>query len=214
MTLGYQKYIKMISDATWDAIPSFNLGNTFIYCYSYPCLNLCLYHLGKPLKKVKPKRKSPKKRNVETLLPDSLAEMAVEVVERNDLQTEDVNMDEEANAQDSAVIESVNNLIFDPTEALLPPSWRWLSDCDAYQSDDPTAQNKIAVRYGNVNNATIVIKSITIIGNEVFYRVMGKLVPSPKILPQFIPKVEDITNLTSHFESSSVCMGFGFDINN
>lgn len=123
-------------------------------------------------------------------------------------------MDGKSAAQDSVIIESVNNLIFDRTEALLPPTWRWLPDCDVYQHDDLTAQKKIAIRFGDVYNATIVIKSITIIGNEVFYRVMGKLAASPKFLPQFIQKVEDITNLMSNFESSSLCQGFNFAINN
>ncbi|EFX68702.1 hypothetical protein DAPPUDRAFT_259778 [Daphnia pulex] len=51
---------------------------------------------------------------------------------------------------DSTIIETIENIICDPSDAKLPPSWRWLPDCDVYNEDDPTAFKKIAVRFGQV----------------------------------------------------------------
>ena len=57
---------------------------------------------------------------------------------------------------DQPLIEAVQNIICDPTEAKLPNSWKWCSVSEEYQEDDPIAYSKItAVRFGVVNQITM-----------------------------------------------------------
>lgn len=109
---------------------------------------------------------------------------------------------------DSTIIETIENIICDPSDAKLPPSWRWLPDGDVYNEDDPTAFKKIAVRFGQVNNTTIILKSIFVVGSEVFYSLKGSAIPCPKFLSSNFGKLDDNSNLVTKFDSASICNGF------
>lgn len=177
-----------------------------------------------PLKEAKPNRKNPKKNNegviqspddnVDVMQSSELPVLAntIEDIELVVVKEEGgINIYNEGIVEQEDIFESAAyNPIDDPTEAKLPPSWRWLPDCEVYERDDPTAHKKIAVRIAAVNNATVIQKSITVLGNEVFYSVMGKMIATPKFLPQFIKKVEKISDLVSSFEAASLCRGLEF----
>ena len=117
--------------------------------------------------------------NLIVVVPNTVDRLAADV-EMTDPQPENDNKDsvnqpiiiEEV---EQPVIEAVDNAIFDPTKAKLPSSWRWCPSCEHYQEDDPTANKITAVRFGGVNEFTIPIKMITVVGGEVFYTVKGVL---------------------------------------
>ncbi len=96
-------------------------------------------------------------------------------------------------------------------QAKLPCSWRWCSGCDHYQEDDPTANKITAVRFGVVNKTKVILKMITVAGDEVSYTVKGALIKPPEFLPKSIGKVEELTDLLSRFDSANICGGFKFD---
>ncbi|XP_046637709.1 uncharacterized protein LOC124316017 [Daphnia pulicaria] len=153
--------------------------------------------------------------NLIVVVPNTVDRLAADV-EMTDPQPENDNKDsvnqpiiiEEV---EQPVIEAVDNAIFDPTKAKLPSSWRWCPSCEHYQEDDPTANKITAVRFGVVNNTKVILKMITIAGEEVSYTVKGALIKPPEFLPKSIEKVEELTDLLSRFDSANICGGFKFD---
>lgn len=153
--------------------------------------------------------------NLIVVVPNTVDRLAADV-EMTDPQPENDNKDsvnqpiiiEEV---EQPVIEAVDNAIFDPTKAKLPSSWRWCPSCEHYQEDDPTANKITAVRFGVVNNTKVILKMITIAGEEVSYIVKGALIKTPEFLPKSIEKVEELTDLLSRFDSANICGGFKFD---
>ena len=105
----------------------------------------------------------------------------------------------------------VNNSIFEPTQAKLPPSWGWFSANENQQEYHPTSFKTCAIQFGVVNNITVPFKMVTIVGKEVSYTVKGVLINPPNFLPKAIEKVDDITALLSSFDSAKICAGFTFN---
>ena len=110
---------------------------------------------------------------------------------------------------DQPLIEAVQNIICDPTEAKLPNSWKWCSVSEEYQEDDPIAYSKItAVRFGVVNQITMPIKMLTVVGEEVFYTVRGVVIKTPSFLPKSYSTVGELNDILIRFDSANICSGF------
>lgn len=121
----------------------------------------------------------------------------------------DVEMVDPLEIVDQPIKEAVNNIISHPTQLKLPKAWQWCSVNEDRQEDNPIAYSRItAVRFGVVNEFTIPIKMITVVGGEVFYTVKGVLITPPHFLPKSFSTVEELNDLLSRFDSANICSGF------
>ena len=102
--------------------------------------------------------------------------------------------------------ESTDHIVIDVTKATLPPLWKWLVD-SASNVDDPTvAHTRTAVQMEIDGDESRILKSISICGRLLFYKVNGVSV-SPQFLPKYFFSLNDLNEILSRFDSASLCVG-------
>ena len=95
---------------------------------------------------------------------------------------------------------SVDSLLIDPFEAKLPPYWKWI----VTSGDDQDHVTKTAVKF-ILEHEESVLKSVSFVGNKVFYKVKGINVKRP-FLPDTFNSTSDISQLLSTFDDAPICV--------
>lgn len=201
------------------------MPNLFLYitsiilCSNYCFVTLCV---GSDTDKVKKKKKEGKQDsdadqgqneldlpNTPQPIQSTDSHETLEFPSTTDKLAADVEMVDPLEIVDQPIKEAVNNIISHPTQLKLPKAWQWCSVNEDLQEDNPIAYSRItAVRFGVVNEFTIPIKMITVVGGEVFYTVKGVLITPPHFLPKSFSTVEELNDLLSRFDSANICSGF------
>ena len=122
--------------------------------------------------------------------------------------TDPVTDGDQENVKDQILKESIDGLILDPTEAKTPSgSWCWLpAEVEAFDKETRESFTRSCVKFTQVEDQVIYSKSVTVIGNDLFYRSKGILV-SPSFLPKSFVCVLDLEDAIARFDSSSFCTG-------
>ena len=89
--------------------------------------------------------------------------------------TDPVTDGDQENVKDQILKESIDGLILDPTEAKTPSgSWCWLPvEVEAFDKETRESFTRSCVKFTQVEDQVIYSKSVTVIGNDLFYRSKG-----------------------------------------